>query len=220
MNETGKGNWLDAACGEGQLSETICNSIELHGVDIDLLRLGRAVNRNYAGIWCASITDLPFVDGSFDGITSIETLEHIEDINSALKELHRCLKPGGRLILSMPSVTLRSLYEMYCSGKPIYCSTKEHVIELSSIKINWFPSMFRTWRWLETKLKKNGFRIIKSGGVGFLFPMFKGKFSFLEKIMNLLYREKINKLLGIFPVIKNYPYYRIYILKSVEKSST
>lgn len=46
---------------------------------------------------------LPFADGSFDRVTAISTLEHIEDGDSAaIAELARVLAPGGRLVVSVP----------------------------------------------------------------------------------------------------------------------
>lgn len=59
---------------------------------------------------------LPFLDGSFDAIVSISTLDHfpeMSDIRVSLLELNRILRPGGRFILTMdnlmnPVVRLRN----------------------------------------------------------------------------------------------------------------
>src|ERR1043165_9551537 len=40
---------------------------------------------------------LPFPDQSFDVIVSLDYLEHVHDDDSAMSELWRVLKPGGRL---------------------------------------------------------------------------------------------------------------------------
>jgi ubiquinone/menaquinone biosynthesis C-methylase UbiE len=45
---------------------------------------------------------LPFDDDSFDFITSYQTLEHVQDIETCLYEMFRVLKPGGRLWLQAP----------------------------------------------------------------------------------------------------------------------
>jgi SAM-dependent methyltransferase len=47
----------------------------------------------------ASALDLPFEDNSFDGIWSIQMNMNVEDKLSWLKELHRVVKPGGRVVL-------------------------------------------------------------------------------------------------------------------------
>jgi SAM-dependent methyltransferase len=45
---------------------------------------------------------LPVEAGSFDMVISINTLEHVYAIEQALDELLRVVKPGGRLVLSVP----------------------------------------------------------------------------------------------------------------------
>jgi SAM-dependent methyltransferase len=48
---------------------------------------------------------LPFGDGRFNGITMVETFEHVfeDDRPAVLRECHRVLKEGGRLVLSTPN---------------------------------------------------------------------------------------------------------------------
>lgn len=49
-----------------------------------------------------SIMELPFKDGSFDCIICLETLEHVEDPITAMREVYRVLKPGGKFVGSAP----------------------------------------------------------------------------------------------------------------------
>lgn len=46
---------------------------------------------------------MPFADASFDLVTCSETLEQVEDPIRAVREMARVLKPGGQLLLSVPS---------------------------------------------------------------------------------------------------------------------
>jgi len=46
---------------------------------------------------------LPFADASFDLVTSLDVVEHIEDDVAALRELHRVLRPGGLLLVAVPA---------------------------------------------------------------------------------------------------------------------
>jgi SAM-dependent methyltransferase len=45
---------------------------------------------------------LPFPDASFDAVLCTEVIEHIPDPTEIIREMHRVLKPGGRLIATIP----------------------------------------------------------------------------------------------------------------------
>jgi len=62
----------------------------------------RVMKRGAANLEVRSldVTRLPYADGTFDLITSISVVEHIPAIEKALAEMYRCLKPGGRLLLT------------------------------------------------------------------------------------------------------------------------
>ena len=51
----------------------------------------------------ASLTELPFADNFFDLICAFDVIEHIEDHELALQEIFRCLKPQGKVILTVPA---------------------------------------------------------------------------------------------------------------------
>ena len=50
-----------------------------------------------------SASAMTFPDAHFDTIVSIETLEHIPDLAGAAKEMHRVLRPGGELLITVPN---------------------------------------------------------------------------------------------------------------------
>lgn len=56
------------------------------------------------GIRNEDLTSLTFADARFDAILSFDVLEHVPDTSAALREMHRCLKPGGTLLLGVPFV--------------------------------------------------------------------------------------------------------------------
>jgi SAM-dependent methyltransferase len=57
----------------------------------------------YGGALRGDATHLPFADATFDTVVTSEVLEHIQDDVAAIKELHRVLKPGGTLGVTVPT---------------------------------------------------------------------------------------------------------------------
>lgn len=47
--------------------------------------------------------DLPYENASFDYVACLEGLEHLENYHHTLREFHRILKPGGKLVVSTPN---------------------------------------------------------------------------------------------------------------------
>lgn len=72
-----------------------------HFLDLSATVVGRL---NAAGGHAATgqITALPFADAHFDLVAAFDVVEHVEDDRRAFTELTRVLKPGGRLIFSVP----------------------------------------------------------------------------------------------------------------------
>lgn len=52
---------------------------------------------------CASALALPFADATFDVVAAFDVVEHCEPESVALAELARVLRPGGRLLMSVPA---------------------------------------------------------------------------------------------------------------------
>lgn len=58
------------------------------------------------GVRCEDVQRLTFADASFDLVTHTEVLEHVPDDASAFREMHRVLRPGGRMIFTAPPMSI------------------------------------------------------------------------------------------------------------------
>jgi len=94
---------LDAGAGQGYLSAVARAHGWLHVTACDV----RADAFKAVGVpFCAGDLRgrLPFADGAFDCVVSLEVVEHIADQPAYFAELFRVLRPGGLLIVSTPNV--------------------------------------------------------------------------------------------------------------------
>ena len=97
---------LDAGCGSGGMLKMVREKFplaELTGVDQSEHALElTAARETGAKLVPASVHELPFPDNSFDFVFSLDVLSHVGvDDALALHEMHRVLRPGGRLILNL-----------------------------------------------------------------------------------------------------------------------
>ncbi len=94
---------LDLGCGDGFFAQTVFGHLDT-GIDMDEGEVSRAVKRGtYDKAMVVDATKMPFKNGSFNTVISNCVMEHIPDIEKAISEVHRVLKPGGRLIITVPS---------------------------------------------------------------------------------------------------------------------
>jgi ubiquinone/menaquinone biosynthesis C-methylase UbiE len=95
---------LDLGVGDGRVAAGI-DAARLVGADVSQVALDRAKTRlpNAELVLIEPDESLPFADNEFDLVTCIETLEHVRDVQLALSEIRRVLRPGGRLALTTPA---------------------------------------------------------------------------------------------------------------------
>ena len=89
---------LDLGCGDGQISRLLADAGgRVVGVDPTWNQIRVAHERGGGAAYLRSeAAELPFVDGSFDAVLACLVFEHIDDVDGAIAEVARVLRPGGQ----------------------------------------------------------------------------------------------------------------------------
>jgi 2-polyprenyl-3-methyl-5-hydroxy-6-metoxy-1,4-benzoquinol methylase len=105
LRSTGRGRLLDFGCGGGAfLAQMHSQNWQVTGLDISAAAVQRV--RDELGLR-AVVGSLPHPDlrpGSFDVITMWHSLEHVHAPLEVLRQAHRLLVPGGRLVVAVPNI--------------------------------------------------------------------------------------------------------------------
>jgi 2-polyprenyl-3-methyl-5-hydroxy-6-metoxy-1,4-benzoquinol methylase len=141
---------LEVGCGNGYVSrylKKMGHRVECADLFFDGLQFCKERDAGYLYYQC-NLLDRLFIE-EFDGICAFDVLEHIDDDDAVLKNMHDALKPGGTLFITVPADRrLWSVMDIYAEHKRRY-SMKE----------------------LRTKIEGNGFKVIKmSYFMTFLYP--------------------------------------------------
>jgi ubiquinone/menaquinone biosynthesis C-methylase UbiE len=95
---------LDVGCGTGWFSRRAVDAgAQVVSLDIGPQLLKRVREKCATRLVAADACALSFEDGVFDIVLASESIEHTLDPKVALRELHRVLRPGGLLIVTVPN---------------------------------------------------------------------------------------------------------------------
>ncbi|MFZ0795713.1 MAG: class I SAM-dependent methyltransferase [Candidatus Korobacteraceae bacterium] len=98
------GKVLDVGCGDGDLVLAMQNrGWQAQGLDPDPAAVQFARQRG-AEVCLGALSDQRYDSDSFDGIVMNHAIEHVLDPVACVRECHRILRPGGRLILATPNI--------------------------------------------------------------------------------------------------------------------
>lgn len=82
-------------------------------ISAGLIKVAQAIRPYVNQVKLDTYSKLPFENGEFNRVLSLETLEHVSDPVAFLKELHRVSTPDARLVLSCPPATSEIPYRIF-----------------------------------------------------------------------------------------------------------
>lgn len=103
------GRVLDYGCGAGRVVRNgRAQGLDIFGTDVFYGGSQSKAEAEASGLFGDMIRDMtdgriPFADGTFDVVTNNQVMEHVEDLDATLREIHRVLKPGGTVLSVFPS---------------------------------------------------------------------------------------------------------------------
>jgi SAM-dependent methyltransferase len=153
---------LDGAVGLGQLATRVqARGYRVVGIDYSFDAALHVKKTSTIPVVAGDLTRMPFRDGAFDGVTTGETLEHLDDDAAAAREIGRVLRASGTCIATVPA-----LQSLWSASDDYY----EHRRRYSRAALT---SLFEHARLKVAKAQFWGFPIVLAYDTLFLLPMNK-----------------------------------------------
>lgn len=94
---------LDIGCGTGANLEMLSEFGPAEGVDVSAEALSFCRTRGLNQVRQGMAESLPYDDNSFDLVTGLDVVEHLDDDLKGLTEMWRVLRPDGRALIFVPA---------------------------------------------------------------------------------------------------------------------
>src|SRR4030095_11476569 len=94
---------LDVGCGTGANLKMLAGYGKAEGVDISPQAVEFCGQRGFDSVKLGAAEQLPYDDDSFELVTALDVIEHLDDDVAGLREMRRILRRDGRLLLFVPA---------------------------------------------------------------------------------------------------------------------
>jgi SAM-dependent methyltransferase len=171
---------LEIGVSDGQILYKIAEYYNLRhafGIDISKEAIQAAIQLEIIKPLVGDFINIPFKNESVVFLLALAVLEHIKDVNSALREAYRVLKKGGVFCITLPN--------------PIYDRVNSVLVKTHHVRRYYLKETIRL-------LQRHRFRVIKSEYF-MLWPFWQ--FPFEEYILNILRLLRLDFMLFNYLVI-------------------
>ncbi len=142
---------LELGCGRGEFLKEFL-SLEINSRGLDQSDYARKINPPNTVDVCDIVKEkkLPYSDNTFNFVFSKSFIEHFFEVDFIFNEIHRILKPGGKIITMTPDWTyvFDHFYDDYTHKKPFTLNSLREIHEASSfknIKVSRFKQLPILW---------------------------------------------------------------------------
>lgn len=97
------GEVLDIGCGAGNMIHHLSRYGRVKGIEVDARPVAMARARGYDVRQADATRGIPYLDASFDLVTALDVIEHVDEDAAMLREMARVLRPGGLLAITTPA---------------------------------------------------------------------------------------------------------------------
>src|SRR6185503_10598123 len=94
---------LDVGCGTGANLKMLASYGKVEGVDISPQAVEFCRQRGLESVRLGAAEQLPYENNSFELVTALDVLEHLDDDVAGLREMRRVLRRDGRVLLFVPA---------------------------------------------------------------------------------------------------------------------